>query len=103
MFQTGIFSGPIAGLKYETPTISGLTNEMGEFQYAQGERVAFLVGGTSIGSAIGAPRINLAEIVSRVDGNIHKLLDAGLTNIARFVCSLDRGGNLDGGVSIDPR
>lgn len=101
MLQTGIFSGPIAGLKYQTPTISGLTNEKGEFQYRQGERVAFLLGGTSIGSAIGAPRINLAEIVSRVDGNIHKLLDAGLTNIARFLCSLDRDGNLDGGVSID--
>ncbi|MES3001829.1 MAG: CocE/NonD family hydrolase [Pseudomonadota bacterium] len=103
MFQTGIFSGPIAGLKYQTPTASGLTNERGEFQYAQGERIAFLVGSTPIGSAKGAPRINLADIVSRVDGNINKLLDAGLTNIARFVCSLDRDGNLDGGIWIDPR
>lgn len=103
MLQTGIFSGPIAGLKYQTPTISGVTNGKGEFQYAQGERIAFLVGSASIGSAMGAPRINLADIVSRVDGNVHKLLDAGLTNIARFVCSLDRDGNLDGGVSIDPK
>ena len=102
MLQTGIFAGPIAGLKYQTPTVSGLTNEKGEFQYRRGERVAFLVGNTSIGSAIGAPRINLAEIVSRVDGNISKLLDPGLTNIARFLCSLDRDGSLDGGVSIDP-
>ena len=103
MLQTGIFAGPIAGLKYQTPTVSGLTNEKGEFQYRRGERVAFLVGNTSIGSAIGAPRINLAEIVSRVDGNISKLLDPGLTNIARFLCSLDRDGSLDGGVSIDPK
>src|SRR5438105_7589690 len=103
MLQTGIFSGPIAGIKYQTPTVSGLTNAKGEFQYRQGERVAFLVGSTSIGSAIGAPRINLAEIVSRVDGNISKLLDPGLTNIARFLCSLDRDGSLDGGISIDPK
>jgi putative CocE/NonD family hydrolase len=102
MLHTGIFSGPIAGLKFQTPTLSGLTNEKGEFQYHQGERVAFLVGNTSIGSAVGAPRINLAEIVSRVDGNINKLLDAGLTNIARFLCSLDRDANLNGGIAIDP-
>jgi putative CocE/NonD family hydrolase len=100
--QTGIFSGPVAGLRYQTPTLSGLTNDKGEFHYQNGERIAFLVGNTSIGSAMGAPRINLAEIVSRVDGNIHKLLDAGLTNIARLLCSLDRSGNLDGGITIDP-
>ena len=103
LLQTGSFSGPISGLKYQTPTVSGLTNEKGEFRYRQGERVAFLVGSTSIGSAIGAPRINLAEIVSRVDGNISKLLDPGLTNIARFLSSLDRDGSLDGGISIDPK
>lgn len=103
MHQTGVFAGPIAGLRYQTPTVSGLTNEKGEFQYARGERVAFLVGTTPIGSAIGAPCLTLADIVSRVDGNVAKLLDAGLTNIARFVCSLDRDGTLDGGVAIDPR
>lgn len=103
MLQTGIFSGPVAGLRYQTPTVSGLTNEKGEFQYRQGERVAFLLANTSIGSAMGAARINLADIVSRVDGNINKLLDAGLTNIARFLCSLDRDGNLDGGISLDTK
>ncbi|MHA6195324.1 CocE/NonD family hydrolase [Pseudomonas wadenswilerensis] len=99
---TGIFSGPVAGLKYQTPSLAGITTEQGEFQYRQGERIAFLLGNTSIGSAIGAPRINLADIVSRVDGNIAKLLDAGLTNIARFICSLDRDGDLNGGIDIDP-
>lgn len=103
MLQTGIFSGPVAGLKYQTPSHSGLTNEKGEFRYHPGERVAFLVGNTSIGSAMGAARINLADIVSRVDGNISKLLDAGLTNIARFLCSLDRDGDLSGGIAIDPK
>ncbi|GAB3109554.1 CocE/NonD family hydrolase [Aestuariicella hydrocarbonica] len=102
MLQTGIFSGPIFGLKYQTPTNSGLTNDKGEFQYREGERIAFLLGNTTIGSAMGAPRINLADIISRVDGNINKLQDAGLTNIARFVCSLDRDGDLNGGITIDP-
>ena len=103
MLHTGVFAGPVAGLQYQTPTHRGLTNEKGEFQYRAGERVAFLIGSTPIGSAMGAPRLTLADLISRVDGSLHKLLDAGLTNIARFVCSLDRDGDLNGGVVIDPR
>jgi uncharacterized protein len=102
MALTGIFAGPIAGLRYQTPSCSGLTNENGEFHYREGERVAFLVGGAAVGYVDGAPRVNLAQIMSRVNGNIHKLLDPGFTNIARFICSLDREGNLDGGVVIPP-
>ena len=75
MFLTGIFAGPIAGLKYQTPSCTGVTSEKGEFRYLKGERVAFLVGEIAIGYALGAPRLNLAEIVTRVDGNIHKLMD----------------------------
>ena len=102
MFLTGVFAGPITGLKYQTPSCAGVTNETGEFHYLQGERVAFLVGACAIGYALGAPRLNLADIVTRVDGNIHKLMDPGLSNIARFLCTLDRDGNLDNGISIAP-
>ena len=98
----GVFAGPIAGLKYQTPRCSGLTTEKGEFFYHKGERVVFLLGNTPIGSVIGAARVNLAQIVSRVDGNVDKLRDAGLTNIARLLCTLDRDGNLDGGIVVAP-
>ena len=102
MLLTGVFAGPIAGLQYRTPSCVGLTNERGEFTYRKGERIAFLVGGVAFGYAAGAPRIDLAQTVSRVDGNIQKLLDPGLTNIARFLCSLDQDGDLDGGIVIAP-
>ena len=102
MLQTGIFAGPVAGLRYRSPTCSGLTNPEGRFHYRAGERVVFLVGEMALGSAPGAPRINLAQIVSRVDGNANKLHDPGLTNIARFLCSLDRDGDLSGGIDIAP-
>ena len=103
MLLTGIFAGPVKGLKYETTSCTGMTGENGEFHYRAGERVAFLVGDAVLGTAMGAPRVNLAEIISRVDGNPHKLLDAGLTNVARFLCSLDEDGNLDGGITIPAR
>ena len=100
MLLTGVFAGPIAGLRYKTPSGSGVTNQNGEFSYRKGERVAFILGKVAFGSAMGAPRLDLAMVVSRVDGSSQKLLDPGLTNIARFVFSLDREGNLDGGVEI---
>jgi len=102
MTKTGVMAGPIAGLKYETPTHSGLTNERGEFQYEDGERVAFLVGNTAIGNVTGRPRVTLADIVARVDGNINKLRDPGVTNIARLVFSLGRSGIRDNGTDIAP-
>ena len=102
MSLTGVMAGPIAGLRYQTPSGAGVTNERGEFHYRQGERVAFLVGSSPVGYALGAPRLTLADIVTRVDGNAHKLMDAGLTNVARFLCSLDREGNLDSGIDIAP-
>ena len=102
MSLTGSFAGPVVGLKYQTPTFSGLTNEKGEFFYNEGERIAFFIGKTSIGSVVGAPRVNLAQIVSRVDGNIQKLMDPGLTNIARFLCTLDVDGDLNSGIVIAP-
>jgi predicted acyl esterase len=103
MALTGVLAGPIAGLKYETPTHSGLTNERGEFQYENGERITFLIGTNSIGNATAAPRLTLAHLVARVDGNIAKLKDPGLTNIARMVFTLGRSPIRDNGTDIDPK
>ncbi len=52
---TGVLAGPIVGLKYETRSCRGLTNERGEFAYEDGERVAFLLGGNAIGNVTAAP------------------------------------------------
>ncbi|MCX4682027.1 CocE/NonD family hydrolase [Streptomyces sp. NBC_01433] len=102
MTLTGVLAGPIAGLKYETPTRRGLTNERGEFHYEEGERVAFLLGNTAIGNVPAAPRLHLALIVARVDGDLTKLKDPGVTNIARLVFTLGRGGTRDNGTDIAP-
>ncbi|MFJ6852657.1 hypothetical protein ACIQM3_19330 [Streptomyces sp. NPDC091271] len=102
MLRTGRFAGPIAGLRFETPTCAGLTDQDGTFAYRDGEIIAFSVGSVLIGAARGAARLTLADIVARVAGNPGKLADPGLTNIARFVYSLDRDGDLDGGVTLTP-
>lgn len=99
---TGIFAGPIAGLKYQTPTRTGFTNPGGEFSYRRGEAVTFLVGGLVFGTVEGAPEVNLAQLVNRVAGNIDKLHDPLVTNLARLVQTLDHDGSGEAGVTIAP-
>lgn len=99
---TGVFAGPVSGLKYQTPTMSGLTNGRGEFRYRHGEAVTFLVGHLVLGTIRGAPRVNLAQLAKRVAGNIGKLHDASVTNLARFLLTLDQDGDLENGVNIAP-
>jgi predicted acyl esterase len=99
---TGVFAGPVHGLRFETPTLTGFTNERGEFQYRKGEAVTFLIGGLNLGSVKGAPKVNLAQLASRVDGNINKLHDPTVTNLARLVQTLDRNGTVEAGVTISP-
>ncbi len=99
---TGVFAGPTAGLRYQTPTCSGGTGQRGEFRYGDGEMVSFLIGGLVLGSALGAPVVNLAQLVHRVDGRIDKLLDPAVTNLARLIQSLDQDGTVEAGVTISP-
>ena len=90
------------GLKYQTPTLAGFTNERGEFRYRSGEAVTFLVGRLVLGTSEGAPRLNLAQLVNRVAGNIDKLHDASVTNLARLLQTLDQDGDVENGVTIAP-
>ena len=98
----GVFAGPIAGLKYQTPTRSGVTGPSGQFGYAKGEAVTFLVGGLVLGTVEGAPSVNLAQLVNRVAGRLEKLHDPLVTNLARLVQSLDQDGSVEAGVTIAP-
>ncbi len=99
---TGVFAGPITGLKYQTPTLSGVTDEHGQFQYRTGEAVSFHVGGLVLGAVKGAARVNLAQLVNRVAGKIDKLHDPLVTNLARLVQTFDQDGNIEAGVTIAP-
>ena len=102
MIRQGRFAGPVAGLRFETPTCAGVTDQDGTFQYRDGEVVTFSVGAVVVGAARGKERLTVADIVARVDGRLEKLADPGLTNIARFLQTLDAGGNPDDGITLTP-
>jgi predicted acyl esterase len=98
----GVFAGPIRGLRYETPTRSGFTNERGEFEYGAGECVTFLVGGLVLGAIAGEPRVTLAQLVNRNDGKVDRLHDPMVTNLARLVQTFDQDGDFENGITIAP-
>ena len=88
--MTGIFKiFPIEGLDYETPTMCGRTNAKGEFSYAEGETVTFSVGGIVLGSAPAEEKLTPADLSIEVAGDAGKLMNRKVTNMARFLLSLD--------------
>ncbi|WP_033294984.1 hypothetical protein [Amycolatopsis jejuensis] len=60
------------------------------------------MGATTIGNVSARPRADLAQVVARVDGDLAKLRDPGLTNVARFVFTLGRSAVRDNGTEIAP-
>jgi uncharacterized protein len=103
MMRQGKFAGPVRGLRFVAPTRSGVTDDEGMFEYRNGEVVTFLVGDVVLGSALGADRLTLADIVARVGGEVAKLADPGLTNIARFLQTLHVGDDLADGITLTPQ
>lgn len=101
--RTGVFAGPVIGLRYQTPTGSGVTNERGQFRCRDGEVVVFSVGGSILGNWQCADRITLAHLDPDVAGLVAKMNGYRLTNMARFVQSLDQDGLVENGVTITPK
>ena len=93
---TGVFiDSAVSNIDYATETLSGLTNEAGEFQYVEDEQVTF-----SIGSLI-FPTISAKNVVTLLDimGETDPLSNS-VVNMSRLLQSLDTDGNATNGISI---
>ena len=85
----------VEGLRFETPTQSGLTDGNGIFQYITGETVSFFIGDILLGTSTGLTKLTPLNLVPGSDLN-----DPQVVNILRFVQSLDEDQNLDNGIRI---
>lgn len=63
--STGVYkdAGVVSGLKYSTPSQSGVTDSNGKFKYVPGETVTFSVSNVTIGQATGAPIVTTFDLV----------------------------------------
>ncbi len=99
--RTGIFdSTPVQGLEYQTQTFSGMTDEHGAFHYRCGETVTFSIRGLVLGSALGTALLTPAHLVIEVGGDIKKISNRKVTNLARFVQSLNSATNIERSIII---
>lgn len=112
-YNTGVFiDSPVKGLRYSTPTLSGLTDIDGKFRYNDGEVVTFKLGGTTIGTTFGATTVtpfslydvqppNKERIISNAlfDSTSVQTLDKAL-NIASLLQNLDIDQNPNNGIDL---
>jgi hypothetical protein len=94
--STGVFVDGVAGLHYDTPTFSGNTNNAGEYHFLPGETVTFSIGDIVLGSTTAGQVVSPLTLVSGATGPT----DPVVTNIVRFLLTLDDDGNPDNGITI---
>ena len=95
--STGIFvDSSVEGLRYVTNTLAGQTAAGGRFNYRPGETVQFYVGDILIGAAVGALELSPIDLVPGATNENHPTV----TNIARFLQTIDDDGNPSNGIRI---
>jgi hypothetical protein len=97
--QTGVFvDSLVAGVNYATASQQGVTNSRGEFNYLDGERVTFSIGGIVLGTADAGPVVTALMLVN----GANDVSDPRVTNIIRLLISLDSDANPGNGINISP-
>lgn len=95
--NTGKFvDSHIEGIDFSTPTYTGTTDSQGTFKYQPGETVSFYVGGVYLGSTQGEAIVTIVDLVAGASDIYHPVV----TNIARFLQSLDEDENPGNGIQI---
>jgi hypothetical protein len=97
--KTGVFvDSRVEGLQYKTATKSGITNSLGEYDYIPGESVTFFIGGIVLGSTLANGVVTPLSLVSEAidETNLQ------VTNIVRFLMTLDGDSDPDNGITINP-
>ncbi len=94
--RTGVFvDSPVAGLNYVTPTVSGVTDADGVFQFREGEAIVFKVGQLALPLAATSEIVTPLDMVSTDDVN-----DPSVVNIVRLLQSLDDDRDPSNGIVI---
>lgn len=94
--STGSFiDSSVGGIKYRTPTQSGITTVNGEFSYIEGESVTFSIGGIDLPSVSAQAILTPLNLVDTADYNNNTV-----TNIARLLQTLDTDGDASNGITI---
>lgn len=113
---TGTFAGNVNQLRYSTKTQSGITDAAGTFSYRVGETVTFSVGGSTLGTTVGAEVVTVFDLfgaAAPTDGVriLHELDEpTGLhrpyfraLDVWSFLMGLDADGDARNGIDLTGR
>ena len=89
----------VDGLGYLSVGVSGFTDGEGRYQYGEGETVRFSIGDIRIGEAGGRSVITPVELIPGARDET----DPFVTNITRFLQTLDDDGDPSNGITITPQ
>lgn len=93
----GLFlDAAVEGLSFLSGNQSGLTDAQGTFSYEEGASVQFFIGGIVIGEAIAKSVMTPIDLVEGASDEF----DPTVTNIARFLQTLDNDANPDNGITV---
>ena len=96
----GVFvDSPVSGLNYQTETQAGITDENGIFHYRDGENVRFSIGDVVLGEASARALMTPLHLVDEPVDEV-SVTHPVVTNIARFLQSLDADANPENGIKI---
>ncbi|MGD8630089.1 MAG: hypothetical protein PVH38_06295 [Gammaproteobacteria bacterium] len=90
-----LVDAPVAGVRYESGPLAGITGSHGEFQYEVGNSVRFFIGDIALGRAVAGK-----AVITPLDLVEHGTIDTpAVVNIARLLQSLDADPD-DGNITI---
>jgi hypothetical protein len=93
---TGVFlDSAVTNVNYQTDTVSGTTNNQGEFTYVEGEFVSFSIGEVVFPLVPAASVITPLELANTID-----ITEQSVVNMTRFLQSLDKDGDPSNGIEI---
>jgi hypothetical protein len=91
------FDTVVENLRYEAGARTGYTDASGTFEFVEGDAVIFWVGDIQLPTADAATVVTPVELVPGATDEA----DPVVTNVARFLLSLDYDGDSSNGIQID--
>ena len=94
--SSGVFiDSAVIGIGYRTETLSGVTNEQGEYDYIEGETVTFFIGDLEFPATAATGVVTPLSIAATED-----VTNSSVVNMARLLQTLDKDGDASNGITI---
>jgi hypothetical protein len=98
----GVFvDSPVEGLDYFTETHVGITDVEGRFVCFEGEMITFMIGDVVLGQCLASDIITPMDFLNEPQ-QPYDITHPIVTNMCRFLQSLDSDGDPDNGITISP-